>query len=59
MKAKFLPAAQVDRWLLVSVVVLLTALIVGLGGLVAACGGTETTTTSRERDLDHAGRNHH
>ena len=45
MKATFLSRRTVNRWLLISAVALLAALIVGLGSLVAACGGKETTTT--------------
>ncbi len=41
METKCLPSGKVGRLLLASVVVL----VVGLGGLVAACGGTETATT--------------
>jgi hypothetical protein len=37
MGAKFLPSGKLERWLLVSVVVLAA----GLAGLVAACGGEE------------------
>ena len=41
MKATFLPTRRANRWLLVSVVVLVS----GLGGLLAACSGSETSTT--------------
>jgi acetyl esterase/lipase len=42
METTFLPTRTVNRWLLVSVAVL----IAGLGGLLTACGGSVSTTVS-------------
>lgn len=51
MKARLHPSGTVNRWLLVSGVVLVAA----LGGLVAACGGNEATTTSATSTSTSAG----
>jgi hypothetical protein len=45
MKATFRPSSRIDKLLPVVIFALTVVLLVGLGGLVAACGGTETTST--------------
>ena len=45
MKAIILSTSKVDRRLLAAILVLTGVLLVGLGGLVAACGSAETTST--------------
>ena len=45
MKTRSLLGGRIDRCMLVSVVLLALGLLVGLGVLVAACGGTQTTAT--------------
>ncbi len=50
MEAKCVPGGKVNLWLLVLVV----ALVVGLGGTAAACGGrTQRRRAAARRDLDH------
>jgi hypothetical protein len=44
-KATFLPSGKIDRRLLPPFFALTVLLLVGLGGLVLACGSEETTTT--------------
>ncbi len=45
MKASFLPGSKIDRRLLAAMLAIAVVCFVGLGALVAACGGAETTST--------------
>ena len=45
MKAMFRPNGELNRQVVAAILSLTVVLLVGLGGLVAACNGTETTTT--------------
>ena len=45
MKASFLPGSKIDRRLLAALFVIAVVCLIGLGALVAACGGAETAGT--------------
>jgi hypothetical protein len=46
MKDKSMHSGRIDRWLLISVLLLAAGFIVALGGLVAACGDAQTTSSA-------------